>query len=489
MGLRQEERASLGTVSGGIGCDVAAADQADNPDESLILSTLKNLVAAGEHRLDPMLAAIADAALLLTSASGVALAMWRDGAMVCRARSGETAPALDAQLSAEAGISGECLRTGKSQHCPDTEDDPLVDVEVCRMLGVRSIAVAPIQGRRRINGILEVFSTASAAFSEHHLVVLEQLAALAERAHGLQPAAASPEMGAIPLEKPQELLPASEGEGAVSRVLVGRRSRFLALGLAGIVLLGLVIWLGWRGYNANRGKAQASAPSSASAITRPPETRSNVAGSQVADTLWDNHPTSKPNPGVGMLVASGSAPVTGTLVKANSKVGGTEGKKTPGDQLLSQHAPRSDTGAQKNSSGASHGEEAVSVAPPPIASAPNPSALEGILSAKVVLPGLSPPLSQGVSGGRLLHRVPPVYPAQGKMFRLEGKVILNAMVMEDGSVGDLKVVRGEAVLAQSAVEAVKQWRYQPFVLNGKPVKTETRITVEFKLPSGSHSTD
>src|ERR1017187_5994042 len=107
--------------------------------------------------------------------------------------------------------------------------------------------------------------------------------------------------------------------------------------------------------------------------------------------LWDNHPTSKPNPGVGMLVASGSAPVTGTLVKANSKVGGTEGKKTPGDQLLSQHAPRSDTGAQKNSSGASHGEEAVPVAPPPIASVPNPSELEGILSAKAVLPSLSPP--------------------------------------------------------------------------------------------------
>ena len=484
----------MGTVSGGIGCDVAAADQADNPDESLILSTLKNLVAAGEHRLDPMLAAIADAALLLTSASGVALAMWRDGAMVCRARSGETAPALDAHLSAEAGISGECLRTGKSQHCPDTEDDPRVDVEVCRSLGVRSIAVAPIQGRRRINGILEVFSTASAAFSEHHLAVLEQLAALAERAHALQPAAASPEMGALPLEelKPQELLPAFQRGGGVALAFLGRRSRSLALGALGLAatsLLGFVIWLGWRGYNANRGKAQASAPSSASAITRPPETRSNVAGSQVADTLWDNHPTSKPNPGVGMLVASGSAPVTGTLVKANSKVGGTEGKKTPGDQLLSQHAPRSDTGAQKNSSGASHGEEAVSVAPPPIASAPNPSALEGILSAKAVLPGLSPTLSQGVSGGRLLHRVPPVYPAQAKMFRLEGKVILNAMVMEDGSVRDLKVVRGEAVLAQSAVEAVKQWRYQPFVLNGKPVKTETRITVEFKLPSGSHSTD
>jgi TonB family protein len=169
-------------------------------------------------------------------------------------------------------------------------------------------------------------------------------------------------------------------------------------------------------------------------------------------------------------------------VKVNSKAGLTEEKKSTGDQLLPPRAPRSDTGTKKNSSVASHGEDAVPVAPPPIAGAPNPSALDGILSAKAVLPGLSPPLSQGVSGGQLLHRVPPVYPAQGKMFHLEGKVILDAMVMEDGSIGDLKVVRGAAVLARSAVQAVKQWRYQPFVLNGKPVKTETRITVDFKLP-------
>ncbi len=122
----------------------------------------------------------------------------------------------------------------------------------------------------------------------------------------------------------------------------------------------------------------------------------------------------------------------------------------------------------------------------PITGTPDPSALEGILSAKAVLPGLSPTMSQGVSGGRLVYRVSPVYPAQAKMFRLEGKVILNATVMEDGSVRDLKVVQGEPVLAQSAVVAVKQWRYQPFLLDGKPVKTETSITIDFKLPPQSH---
>src|SRR5271169_6423013 len=147
-----------------------------NLDESTALSSLKELIAAGDHRLDPMLGSIADAARQLTGASGAALAMWKDGAMVCRARSGHTAPALGARLSGNTGISGKCLRTGKIQHCTDTENHPLVDVEVCRSLGLRSIAVLPIQGWRGINGILEVFSTQPAAFMEAHIALLEQLA-------------------------------------------------------------------------------------------------------------------------------------------------------------------------------------------------------------------------------------------------------------------------------------------------------------------------
>ena len=99
-----------------------------NLDESTALSSLKELIAAGDHRLDPILATITDAARQLTCASGAALAMWKDGAMVCRARSGDPAPPLGAHLSAVSGISGECLRTGKIQHCADTENDPLVDL-------------------------------------------------------------------------------------------------------------------------------------------------------------------------------------------------------------------------------------------------------------------------------------------------------------------------------------------------------------------------
>jgi protein TonB len=81
-----------------------------------------------------------------------------------------------------------------------------------------------------------------------------------------------------------------------------------------------------------------------------------------------------------------------------------------------------------------------------------------------------------------LRRVPPTYPTRAKVLRLEGKVVLNVLVMEDGSLHDLKVVQGDAGLAQAALDAVKQWRYQPFLLDGKPVKRETTITVDFKLP-------
>jgi protein TonB len=61
------------------------------------------------------------------------------------------------------------------------------------------------------------------------------------------------------------------------------------------------------------------------------------------------------------------------------------------------------------------------------------------------------------------------------------------MVMEDGTVRDVKVVEGSPVFAQSAVDAVKHWRYKPYELDGKPVKIETRITINFKFPSDAPS--
>ena len=500
-----------------------------NSSDGTALSSLKELIAAGDQRLDPTLATITDAARQMTGASGAALAMWKEGGMVCRARSGETAPALGARLSAETGISGECFRTGKVQNCVDTENDPLVDVEVCRCLGLRSIAVLPIQGWRGINGILEVFSTKPGAFTEQHITLLQQLAALAERARATQPHSASSAAPKILSEKPQPsgLLPASDRVGDVALAFLSTRSRPFALGAIGLVaisLIALMIWLGWHGPDEADAKAHAatSAPIATSESMRSVE--SSIArmatvlppDKQIPDKhlpgmhLPDNDPVWKANPGGEALSPSGGKPSAGSPVKFASKVDVLAGKRTPTDgspadrsqvdrsqenrvPLLADVAanvalPHDASNSQTGLHGDSESDKTV--APDP-SSAPaastNQSPASEVLSAKASLSQPSVPVSQGVTGGQLMHRVAPVYPAQARSLRMEGTVVLTAVVMEDGTVSDVRVVDGSPTLAQSAVDAVKQWRYKPYQLDGKPVKNEITINVAFKFSSDTAS--
>jgi GAF domain-containing protein len=158
-------------------------------EETSVIADFGEAISSGGYELDAILQKISDAARTLTGATGSAIAMWKDGAVVCRASCGENAPPVGARLSAESGISGHCLRSGLAQHCGETETDPRVDAELCRQLGLRSVAVIPIRGWRGVNGILEVFSTEPRAFREQHFELLEQLAGLAERARAGQPEA------------------------------------------------------------------------------------------------------------------------------------------------------------------------------------------------------------------------------------------------------------------------------------------------------------
>jgi protein TonB len=99
-----------------------------------------------------------------------------------------------------------------------------------------------------------------------------------------------------------------------------------------------------------------------------------------------------------------------------------------------------------------------------------------------VFPFVALPVSQGVTGGKLAHRVDPVYPADGRLQRLEGAVVLDALVGEDGRVKQVQVTSGSPVLARAAMDAVRQWRYEPYLLNGRPVALHNQITIQFKLP-------
>ena len=90
-------------------------------------------------------------------------------------------------------------------------------------------------------------------------------------------------------------------------------------------------------------------------------------------------------------------------------------------------------------------------------------------------------MSQGVMEARLDHRVEPEYPLIAKTMHLTGTVQLRAIIGTDGTIQNIQVVSGNPILANAAVAAVKQWRYQPTRLSGQPVEVETVITVQFQM--------
>ncbi|HXZ80928.1 MAG TPA: energy transducer TonB [Terriglobales bacterium] len=93
-------------------------------------------------------------------------------------------------------------------------------------------------------------------------------------------------------------------------------------------------------------------------------------------------------------------------------------------------------------------------------------------------------VSQGVSEGLLVHKVVPQYPPLARQARIQGQVVLQAVIGKDGAIQNLRLVSGHPMLAPAAIDAVKQWRYKPYFLNGEPVEVDTQITVNFNLSGG-----
>ena len=92
-------------------------------------------------------------------------------------------------------------------------------------------------------------------------------------------------------------------------------------------------------------------------------------------------------------------------------------------------------------------------------------------------------ISQGVTKGLLIHRVEPTYPPLARAARVQGEVILSAIISTTGAIENLQLVSGHPMLVPAALTAVKQWRYKPYLLNGQPTEVETTITVIFTLSS------
>ncbi len=109
-------------------------------------------------------------------------------------------------------------------------------------------------------------------------------------------------------------------------------------------------------------------------------------------------------------------------------------------------------------------------------------------SAPVAAPKIATPtrvrVSSGVSTGLLIRKVPPTYPPLARQARIQGVVILQAQISKDGTIQNLQLISGHPMLAPAAIEAVKQWRYKPYLLNGEPVEVDTQVQVNFTLAGG-----
>ncbi len=128
--------------------------------------------------LEPAINVIAERAQALTGATGAAIALRKGDEIVCRARTGRTAPDIGVRLQTDSGISAECVRTGEVVLCNDAEKNPRVDLASCHRLGVRSILAAPLRHFRRTLDVFEVLSAAPYAFNDRDVATMQLLSGM-----------------------------------------------------------------------------------------------------------------------------------------------------------------------------------------------------------------------------------------------------------------------------------------------------------------------
>ncbi len=438
----------------------AQAQSGESSKDVALLGVLREAATTGSLSAEAILNALADAARVLSGADGIAIASRKDGAIVCRARSGDMAPGLGAPLSSDSGISGECLRTASIQICSDASTDARVDSEVCRALGICSVAVVPLRWRMGIFGILEAFSARPNAFEEEQIDALRSLAEIAELAYERERSAANPAPTTSPVRAALFSVPARDDRDQ-NRAPAASKRYWMIGGIS--LLLFAMAWIArisWRQTGAEIA-ARASTVQNASTSAAPSSSTVRPVGKPEAAILAysADRPRSRVVENAAAIDPAPESPVVLTPSN-NPSVGESTRKARPvrEDSLVSA---------------------------PPVAAAVSslPGEIPKFAPETAPLPRFGGAVSRGSDAApTVLKRVNPIYPQQAKSHGIWGDVILDATVAQNGSVRSIKVISGPALLCDAAVVAMRQWRFLPALLNGKPVEVQQRVTIKFKLP-------
>ncbi len=394
--------------------------------------------------LDLVLNEVVEQARSATGATGAAIALAREGEMECRATTGAAAPDLGVRVETASGLSGVCLKTGEIQYCRDTESDGRVDAHACRDLGVRSMLVVPLNDGNRPFGILEVLSSRPNAFADRDINTLQTLArrivaSKKEAEEGAESPTDVPE-NSNTLTENREKVPGQEQSlqpGVNSSLQPAARRNdiwttvLVLLVILVAVVLGVVI--GWRGA-AKRWIAKSHVQSSVSSVANQTPKGNSVSEEKAAISEGSTR---------SLKVNSGAQPRTrNTVNSVDSPTGGL---------LVTQNG------------------KVIYRVPP----SPEPASSMGASSTRA---------ASETSANRLIHRVEPEYPSEAREQHIQGSVVLDVQVMGDGTVGNIEILKGSPLLAEAAVHAVRQWKYQPYFVDGQPVQSQTRITINFSLP-------
>jgi TonB family protein len=263
-------------------------------------------------------------------------------------------------------------------------------------------------------------------------------------------------------------------------------SNVALIAVVAVVVLGAAGYFGWT--KMHHGQTVASVQQSsvekpgpasqvAPAVTQPAQPKPSAGVSEVQTT----HPETTGENSKSQTEAEKKAPKTPS---ASSKENDDEADAGTSEQPAARQPLIIKGGGTK----AELAPIAAPVAPDPLIASSGSSgkgiaaiAASGLDVAKPIQQSLR--VSQGVLQGRLVKKAQPVYPANALRMRTQGTVQIAATISKTGDVTNVKQVSGDRTLGRAAEDAVRQWKYKPYMLDGRPVEIQTQISVEFKLPS------
>jgi TonB family protein len=413
----------------------------------------------------------------ITTATGAAVLLMREGVPVHCSISGATARDASAYLSECLGLADRFWREGASQCCPDVEADPRFDSASCRRLGIRSFMIVPVKDEGKcLVAIVQTFSPRPQAFSARDLLALQGLGQRV--ADHVQLAERSIASTAKITEKANtEITSGSITTGGFAQRLnpwkraTSHERRSFVLGL---MIIGLSILLGWTLGRSERKSPRRNAGPSSAPVVSYPQIAVTSAEPNITGTVQGWNQSAEPALSEG---AEPSVEDEQSQPKSESRPHHLRSRPSPVSKLMHSDASSHDLVIFEN------GRQVFPVESPQsqhVSDVPAKSEERTKLGSKDSKTPVS--VSENVAEEHLLNRIEPDYPEDARERRLQGTVILDINVGQDGAVHSLSRVSGDPQLALLAAKAVRQWRFSPLLRDGAAVSFETQVALNFALP-------